>query len=88
MHDNETIPKVDKFNYLNSLLEGTALRTIQGLTLSEFNYDSAIEMLRERFGNPQQITSAHMEGVLKISNCVGDRSVTLRVVFDKIMVHV
>ena len=29
-----------------------------------------------------------MEGLLKISNCVGDRSVTLCVVFDKIMVHV
>ena len=88
VHDNEAIPKVDKFNYLNSLLEGAAFRTIQGLTLSEANYDSAIEMLQERFGNPQQIISAHMEGLLKISNCAGDRSVTLRVVFDKIMVHV
>ena len=88
MHNNEAIPKVDKVNYLNSLLEGTALRTIQGLTLSESNYDSAMEMLRDRFGNPQQIISAYMEGLLKISNCEGDWSVTLRVVFDKIMVHV
>ena len=29
-----------------------------------------------------------MEGLLKISNCGGDRSTSLRVVFDKIMVHI
>ena len=45
-------------------------------------------MLQERFGNSQQIISPHMEGLLKISNCAADGSVTLRVVFDKIMVHV
>ena len=63
VHNNEDIPKVDKFNYLNSLLKGTAFRTIQGLTLTASNYDSAVAMLQERFGNPQQIISAHMEGL-------------------------
>ena len=29
-----------------------------------------------------------MEGLLKIPNCAGDRSTSLRAVFDKIMVHV
>ena len=85
VHENREIPKVDKFNYLNSLLEAAAYRTIQGLPLTASNYDSAIAMLRERFGNTQQIISAHMEGLLKIPNCAGDRSTA---VFDKIMVHV
>jgi len=53
VHNNGDVPKVDKFNYLNSLLEGPAFRTIQGLTLTESNYDAAIEILQERFGNPQ-----------------------------------
>jgi len=53
VNDNGDIPKIDKFNYLNSLLEGPAFRTIQGLTLTESNYDAAIEILQERFGNPQ-----------------------------------
>ena len=44
-------------------------------------------MLRERFGNTQQIISAHMEELLKIPNWGGDRSTSLRAVFDKIMVH-
>ena len=44
-------------------------------------------MLRERFGNTKHIISAHMEGLLKIPNCAGDRSTSLHAVFDKIMVH-
>lgn len=55
---NEAILKVDKFNYLNSLLEGTAFRTVQGLTLSESNDDSAVEILQGRFGmeTPRKLT--------------------------------
>ena len=65
VHNNDDIPKVDKFNYLNSLLEGAAFKTIQGLTLSKANYNAAVSMLKERFGNPQQIISAHIEGCLR-----------------------
>ena len=88
MHDNEAIPKVDKFNYLNSLLEGTAYKTVQGLPLTESNYDSAVAMLKDRFGDPQQIICTHMEGLMKVANCVNERPSSLRVVFDKIMVHI
>jgi len=88
VHNNDSIPKVDKFNYLNSLLEGTAYKTVQGLPLTESNYDSAIAMLKDRFGDPQQIISAHVDGLMKIANCVSERPGSLRVVFDKIMVHV
>ena len=88
IHDNNDIPKVDKFNYSKSLLEGTVFKIVQGLTLSDLNYDSAIQMLKERFGNPQQIISARMEGLLKVSNCIGDCPGTLCAVYDKIMVHI
>ena len=59
VHNNTDISRVDKFNYLNSLLEGTAFKTVQGLPLTDCNYDMAVEMLKERFGDPQQIISAH-----------------------------
>ena len=72
IHENNVITKVDKFNYLNALLEGSAFERVQGLTLTGPNYDSAIQMLKERFGSPQQIISAHIEGLLKVTNCTGD----------------
>ena len=62
IHSNGALNKIDKYNYLNSLLEGPAARAVQGLTLTEANYDSAIELLKWRFGKPQQVISAHMDG--------------------------
>ena len=88
VHENTSIAVVDKFNYLNSLLEGPAARTIQGLTLNEDNYGSAVKLLQDRFGRPQQIISAHMEELLKISPCVGDKPSSLRYVYDKINVNI
>ena len=88
VHDNDSIPKIDKFNYLNSSLEGLAARTVQGLTLTEGNFDSAVELLKERFGKPQQIISVHMDKLLRIPTCTSDRLSSLREVYGKITVNV
>ena len=61
---------------------------VQGLTLTEANYDSAIKLLQDRFGRPQQIISAHMDELLKIPACFSDRMSSLHEVYDKITVHV
>ena len=85
VHNNAMLSKVDKFNYLNSLLEGEAKRSIQGLTLSESNYDSAVELLHERFGKPQQIISAHMDEIVKLPPSTSDQPSSLRFVYDKLV---
>ena len=87
IHSNEAISDIDKFNYLKSLVEGPAARVMQGLNLTEANYNSAVELLKDRFGKPQQIISAHMDELLKIPNCVNDKPHSLRTVYDKISVH-
>ena len=38
VHSSPHLTQIDKFNHLNSLLEGQALRAIQGLTLTNANY--------------------------------------------------
>ena len=88
VHDNTELTKIDKFNYLISLLEGAAAHSIQGLTLSASNYDSAVELLKQQFGSPQQIITAHMDALLKVQGCIGDRSAPLRFVYDQINVHI
>lgn len=52
---NTSLSKIDKFNYLRSLLQGSALDAIAGLSLTEANYPEAIAILKEHFGNRQQI---------------------------------
>ena len=44
VNKNADLSSVDKFNYLHALLEGQAARAIQGLTLSESNYQAAVEI--------------------------------------------
>ena len=66
IHDNPELSNIDKFNYLKSLLGPGAIEAIAGLALTADNYGSAIEILKKRLGNWQQIISKHMEQLLHV----------------------
>ena len=59
-------------NYLTGLLKGEAARVIQGLPLSESNYQRAVDLLKERFGQKQVLINAHMDALLKIPSATND----------------
>ena len=88
VHDNDGITPINKFNYLKSVLEGPAVRCIKGLLVTGENYTNAVELLQHCFGRTQQVNTAHMEELFKISGCINDKPSSLRFVFDKINVHV
>ncbi|PFX29435.1 Exonuclease [Stylophora pistillata] len=88
VHSNPGLTKIDKFSYLASLLEGSASRAIEGLPVTEENYDSAVEILKKRFGKPQQLISAHMEELHKLNICAVDKPSQLRFLCDKISVNI
>ncbi|CAB4040850.1 PREDICTED: uncharacterized protein LOC107340613, partial [Paramuricea clavata] len=89
VNKNDELSKVDKFNYLKSLLKGPAALTIAGLQLSAENYDTAVKLLQERFGNKQVIISGHMDSLLKITSLnVSNDVKKLRQMYDKVETHV
>ena len=88
VHKNTSLSIIEKFNYLYTQLEGPALLVIKGLALTEENYQNAIDILKQRFGNTQVIISAHMDEMLKLPDCSTGRVCDLRRVYDKINVHV
>ena len=49
-----------------SYLDGSALSTVSGLMLTSSNYDEAVRLLEDRYGNTQVEITAHMEALLKI----------------------
>ena len=55
--------------------------------MSESNYDSALELLKGRFGKPQQIITAYMDELLRILACANEHPASLRPVYDKINVQ-
>ncbi|XP_035220903.1 uncharacterized protein LOC118193845 [Stegodyphus dumicola] len=64
IHENNTLQDVEKFNYLRSLLTGSAAKAISGLPLIGENYIKAIEILTDRFGKKEILVSAHMNVLL------------------------
>ena len=61
IHSNNVISKIEKFSYLKTFLNESASSCISGLTLTTENYDEAVKILEERFGNTQILVSAFMQ---------------------------
>ena len=78
---------VQKFNYLRAQLQGDAARVIAGLPLTSANYNNAMSLLIERFGQPHKIINAHMQALLDIANPVSSLS-SLQLFYDTIEGHI
>ena len=80
---------MDKFSYLQSLLESSAADTIAGLTLTSANYQEAIDMLKGRFGNDQLIVGKHMDALLALPTVTSHQDIkSLRRLYDSVESHV
>ena len=55
VHKNTKLTDIEKFSYLQSKIVGEARGAIVGLALSNENYKVAINLLKERYGNNQEI---------------------------------
>ena len=86
--ENDDLSIVDKFNYLQSLLEGPAVKEIQGLPLTATNYDCAKDILEECFGRMKQIIATQMDDSLKIQASSGDKTSHLTAVYNKIHINI
>ena len=85
IHDNASLSDIDKFNYLRSLLQGSALDAISGLTLTAANYKEAISVLEGHFRNKQQIVAKHMDILLNVDPVTSSYNLKgLRQLYDKI----
>ena len=51
---------IEKFNYLRTLLEDSALLVISRPTLFTENYGQALEILQARYGNDEVLISTYM----------------------------
>ena len=85
IHSNTTLSDVEKFTYLQSLLEHSAREAISGLTLSSANYSEAISVLKGRYGNKQKIIALHMDTLLNLEPVTSQHNLTsIRRLYDQI----
>ena len=85
IHSNNLISKIEKFSYLKTFLNESASSCISGLTLATGNYDEAVKILEERFGNTQILISAFMQQFVSLPKIKSAYDISgLRNLFDKI----
>ena len=85
IHHHPDLSDIDKFNYLCTLLEGTASEAISGLKLTSTNYREAITILQKRFGNKRQIITKHMDLLLNIDPVTSQHNLKgLRHLYDTV----
>lgn len=56
--------KIEKFMYLKSYLKGEALKIIEGVQLTNDNFDVALKSLKDRFGNKLYIINNHLNSII------------------------
>ena len=89
VHSNDDLSDIEKFNYLNSLLERSAREAVSGLALTSANYHKAVETLQKRFGCKQQIVNKHMDALLQVEAVtLSQNTRALRKMFDYISCHI
>ena len=81
IHDRPIEP-VQKFNYLLSTLKGKAADAVQGLAVTNANYEQAINILRRRFGDPAVIKQ-HLYTQLRNVPTSSTRIADLRQTFEE-----
>ena len=87
VHNNPSLSDVQKFTYLKSLLEEEAARTIDGFALTNANYQQALCLLKERYGQKQKITAAYMQTLLQLPTPAYNIR-ELRVFYDKLETNI
>ena len=66
VHTNPSLTNVQKFSYLKSQLTHDAKQCIAGLALTSANYEQAIYLLKDRFGQEQNIINAYMQNLTEL----------------------
>ncbi|XP_051169750.1 uncharacterized protein LOC127287070 [Leptopilina boulardi] len=87
IHDDSTIPKVQKFRYLKSYLRDGAARVVENIAISESSYDEAWKLLEDRFNNKRIIIQSHMTALFDLTSPNKESPSCLRNMLDSILRH-
>ena len=66
VHTNGTLSESEKFSYLRAQLHDEALHTVMGFSLTNGNYTKALNLLKERYGQPHKIVQTYMQALVNI----------------------
>ena len=66
VHNDDNLDNTQRFQYLASTLSGEASRAIDRLPLTNANYDEALSVLKQRYGQPHKIIAGYMKALWEL----------------------
>jgi len=64
IHENDSLPEIEKFHFLKSSLSGEVERLISNLPMTADNYTMAWKLLVARYENKRLIAASHIRQLL------------------------
>ena len=88
VHDRSNLTNTEKLVYLqNSIKDGVAKQTIEGLTKSGEHYEEAIKCLIARYDRPRIIHQTHVRKILETPSLKEGNGKELRTLHDTVVQH-
>ena len=84
---NETLSDIQKFHYLRTSVKGEALEVIQSLDISAENYETAWELLRNRYENKKYIVNKHVKSLFELHAMEKETASALKQLLDGTIKH-
>ena len=88
VHDDPDLAKVDKFKYLRCYLGEPAKSVVTGFSMTDADYDAAVNLLIKRYAKPGAIKRAHINELINLAPVFSENNVErLRHLRDQIETH-
>lgn len=88
IHQNVKLNNIEKFYYLKGCLKGEASEILQSLEVSDANYETAWELLRQRFENKRIIIEKHVQTMFEYPTISKESAILLRKLIDDFNKHI
>ena len=68
VHKRTDLEGIEKFTYLKGLIEGEALKLVQGFNLEAQYYDEAVKLLQDTYGREAEIKMSFVRNLLQLES--------------------
>lgn len=87
IHLNESIPNIQKFQYLVTSLSSVAAKIIESIELTGENYEIAWDLLKKRFDDPRAIKKKHIQCLFAMPKVERESATAIRNLIDYALKH-
>lgn len=87
IHTNKMLPNIRKFHYLRGALQNEALQVIQAIEFSDSNYNTAWQVLCDRYDNDRLLIFRHVKGIFNLETIQKPSAEKIRSMIDSLNKH-